>query len=139
MDVMRPQFGATSPAALVNAIRPDGTAKLGLFRTLNASRRICADCRGPNAMLLTSDRSALKSPGPTSVFRPRLPRVFAAGSANALMSQYRSGPPSVGLEEEPGFRSGRSAPSSRCSIASLSTERRRRRSAIRRLECPSSS
>jgi hypothetical protein len=33
VDVMGPQLGATSPAALVNAIRPEGTAKFGRFRT----------------------------------------------------------------------------------------------------------
>src|SRR5262245_8420807 len=105
---MRPQFGATSPAALVNAMRPDGTAKFGRLRTLNASRRTCSVFEDGNANDLMRDRSTLIRPGPVSVLRPRFPRVPAAGSANALISQYRSGPPSTGLLEKPGFKSGRS-------------------------------
>src|SRR6266849_4332822 len=105
---MRPQFGATSPAALVNAMRPDGTAKFARFRKLNASSLICAVRFAGSATTLISDKSELISPGPVSVFRSRLPRVPLAGSANALMSQYRSGPPRIGLLEKPGFRSGRS-------------------------------
>src|SRR6266487_2104605 len=105
---MRPQFGATSPAAVVNAMRPDGTAKFERLMKLNASSRTCSVRADGNANALMSDRSELISPGPVRVLRPRLPRVPAAGSANALMSQYRSGPPSTGLLEKPGFRSGRS-------------------------------
>src|SRR3989442_15975164 len=41
VDVMRPQLGATWPAALVNAIRPEGTAESGGFRKLNSSKRVC--------------------------------------------------------------------------------------------------
>src|SRR3989442_105267 len=105
---MRPQVGDTSPAGLVNATRPDGTAKFARFRKLNASTLTCTLRFAGSANALISDKSELTSPGPVSVLRPRLPRVPAAGSANALMSQYRSGPPRIGLLENPGFRSGRS-------------------------------
>jgi hypothetical protein len=45
---------------------------------------VCADC---SFTALISERSALTNPGPTSVLRPRLPRVPGAGSANALIYQ----------------------------------------------------
>ena len=45
VDVMRPQVGDTSPAALVNATRPDGTAKFARLNMLNASSRSCTDWR----------------------------------------------------------------------------------------------
>src|SRR5712691_10791523 len=81
-------------------MRPDGTAKFARFRKLNASSLICAVRFAGSATTLISDKSELISPGPVSVFRSRLPRVPLAGSANALMSQYRSGPPRIGLLEK---------------------------------------
>ena len=52
---------------------------------------------------LVSDKSSDASLGPISVFRPRLPRWLTGGSSNALMSQYRPGPPRTGLPENSGF------------------------------------
>ncbi len=108
VDVMRPQLGATSPAAFVKAMRPDGTAKFARLSRLKISIRAWIDRCAASGNDLISERSTLTRPGPVSVFRPRLPRVPAAGRANAVMSQYRSGPPRIGLSEKPGFRSGRS-------------------------------
>src|SRR4029077_10438585 len=83
VDVMRPQLGATSPAALVNAIRPDGTAKFARFRKLNASRRACTLRPAGRRNDLTSDRSAWIRPGPIKLLRSRFPRWPAGGSSNA--------------------------------------------------------
>src|SRR4030095_8150102 len=87
VDVIRPHVGDTSPAALVNAMRPDGTAKFARLNRLKISIRAWIECDRCSGNDLIIDRSKLTSPGPVSVFRPRLPRMPGAGSANALMSQ----------------------------------------------------
>src|SRR2546427_13129223 len=70
VDVMRPQVGATSPAALVNATRPGGTAQVARLNMLKASSRSCTDCRARAANDFTSDTSAFTSPGPTAGLLP---------------------------------------------------------------------
>src|SRR6266508_3157387 len=61
VEVMRPQVGATmaepSAATPVNAMRPDGTAKLGWFGRLKHSTRSWSDLSPPSANDLISDRS----------------------------------------------------------------------------------
>src|SRR5687767_14167755 len=109
---MRPHVGAItgepSAATPVKAMRPDGIAKLGLFGKLNASI-FTSSVRGPpTENRFTSEASIETSPGPMSVLRPRLSRVLTVGSWKQFTSQYRSHPPSTGLGEQPGLRSGRS-------------------------------
>src|SRR6266851_1219764 len=93
---MRPAVGDTWPAAFVKAMRPDGIAKFARFRTLKASRRTWSVRFDARLNPLINDRSALTRPGPVSALRGTLPRVFTAGSVNALMSQYASGLPVIG-------------------------------------------
>src|SRR2546428_12078412 len=100
---MRPHVGDTSPAAFVNAIRREGMAKFAQFGQLSAASRTCAVRPCPASNDLISERSDAISPGPTSVFRRRLPRWFTGGSSNAAMSQYGPGPPRIGLLEYPGL------------------------------------
>ena len=47
--------------------------------------------------VFTTEASIITRPGPAKVLRPRLPCVFAGGSANAAMFRYFAGSPRIGL------------------------------------------
>src|SRR4051794_331590 len=66
-----------------------GTPRLGVLVKLNASARNWTRIPSRTVNCLNSERSVLKSPGPSMMFIPELPNRYAAGMAKALTSNQR--------------------------------------------------
>src|SRR6185437_6621767 len=101
-----------------------GRPKFARFKTLNISALNVAFTVSLKLKLFSSDKSTSASPGPMTVFLPRVPYVPASGTVNAHGSNQCLGFPTrvpagnpahpaetplVGLLLAPGFRLGRSA------------------------------
>lgn len=87
VDVMRPQLGAMSPAALVNGDPSRGDREV---RTIEEVERFEARLHAPSsrqAERLDERQIGIDQSGPIKLLRPRLPRWPAGGISNALMSQ----------------------------------------------------
>ena len=52
----------------------------GWLKMLKNSPRICIVTLSPNRMFLNNDMSKLMKSGPRNIFRPKLPKVYNAGT-----------------------------------------------------------
>src|SRR5262245_44113294 len=103
---MRPAVAVGFPS--VPSTSDAGNPRFTLLNRLKTSTRIWIERLPHTLWFLTNDASTVAVPGPIRVFLPRLPMKPACGRTNAFGSKYVVAPPSTGLFDAPGFRSGTS-------------------------------
>ena len=88
---MRPAVGLLSV--------PTGKPNGGVLKMLKTSVRNCSNPNSLRAKFFSSEKSKFTSPGALKVLRPRLPKVYGAGMANAavLNQAWRVGLARVGF------------------------------------------
>src|SRR3954453_419039 len=68
-----------------------GKSKFARFSRLNTSHRNSSCDEPRNVQVLASAKSTLAKPGPMTLLRGALPKVYGAGIVNAEVSNHRSG------------------------------------------------